>query len=232
MARFHLLRLSGIEPDYYVFPTHYAFNRECIELLEIPLEKIIPASNGSTIQADLLLVPSLINNWEFVDFDGYPHFQKQWLPSWLRNFYPQFKSAGCRKNRTRIYISRGDARYRRVANEEDVIDVLRSFGFVVCTPEKLSLPDQIEAFGAAEIVVAPHGAGLTNISFCPIDAVVLEFFSKHYLDSSYRLQSSVLGHRYYFMVDTETRLQSTAPLERDMVVNLTRLRRWLRLLGL
>jgi capsular polysaccharide biosynthesis protein len=65
----------------------------------------------------------------------------------------------------KIYITRNDALTRRVVNEQEVIEELTKIGFEIFSLEGLSIVDQAKLFSMAKIVVAPHGAGLTNLDF-------------------------------------------------------------------
>ncbi len=65
----------------------------------------------------------------------------------------------------RLYISRAQARVRRVLNEAAVMEVLGAVGFRLCRLEDMSFAEQVRLFAAAELVVAPHGAGLANLLF-------------------------------------------------------------------
>lgn len=83
--------------------------------------------------------------------------------AWLRkkvlnsmNIYPSEK-------KERIYISRIDAKERRVINEEEVLKLIKRYGFKFYELSNMSFDDQVQLFSKAEIVIAPHGAGLTNI---------------------------------------------------------------------
>jgi hypothetical protein len=95
---------------------------------------------------------------------------------------------------SRIYISRAKTAGRRVINEDDVLEALKPFGFVAYTLEEMSFTDQVRLFSQAEIVVAAHGAGLTNIMFAQ-NLKVIELFGS-YGDAAYFILSKVLGFDY------------------------------------
>lgn len=76
--------------------------------------------------------------------------------------------------RRRLLVSRRDARERRIANEDELERALRSQDFEIIVPGALTVHDQAEAFGSAEIIVGPHGAGLTNLLFARPGARVVE----------------------------------------------------------
>jgi capsular polysaccharide biosynthesis protein len=44
----------------------------------------------------------------------------------------------------------------------------------------MSVGQQIEKFADAEIVIAPHGAGIANIIFAPENATLIELLPKSY----------------------------------------------------
>lgn len=97
----------------------------------------------------------------------------------------------------RIYISRAQAKSRRIVNEEEVMASLAAYGFERYVLEELSFRDQVRLFQQAEAVVAPHGAGLANILFSE-RLTVLEIFGDS-VNPCYYTLASVLGYRYGFM---------------------------------
>jgi hypothetical protein len=76
----------------------------------------------------------------------------------------------------RIYISRNDARLRRVANEARIFPVLEERGFQRLILKGLPMALQVQHFRQAEAVVAPHGAGLAHTVWCKPGTKVIEFF--------------------------------------------------------
>ncbi|MBT3070621.1 glycosyltransferase family 61 protein [Rhodomicrobium sp. Az07] len=104
----------------------------------------------------------------------------------------------------RLYISRNDARLRRVLNEDDLLPVLKSFGFERVLLGKLPIERQVALFRNAEAVVAPHGAGLAHIAWAKPGAKVRELFPD--VDARGRrvgnatfnfwLMSQLIGHDY------------------------------------
>jgi capsular polysaccharide biosynthesis protein len=78
------------------------------------------------------------------------------------------------KPHRRIYISRSRATKRRIANEEEVIAVLRDFDFEVVHFEDHSFEEQVRIAAATKLMVANHGAGLTNMLFMPAGGQILE----------------------------------------------------------
>ena len=125
------------------------------------------------------------------------------LPSWYLDWFrgvalPPRRSAANR----RFYIPRGDAGYRRVRNEDALIDALTPRGFDVISLTDLSLADQIALFHDAEAVVAAHGAGLANLLF-GTDVAVVELFNSPFVRPHYAHISASVGHRWRYTLAHE-----------------------------
>jgi capsular polysaccharide biosynthesis protein len=73
----------------------------------------------------------------------------------------------------RLFISRRHFPGRQLVNEAQVIDVFERYGFEVVFPEELGLLEQARLFASASAVAGVKGAALTNMVFCPPEAVVI-----------------------------------------------------------
>jgi capsular polysaccharide biosynthesis protein len=100
-------------------------------------------------------------------------------------------SRGSRK----LYITRAGAARRRVVNEDALLELARSRGYEPVALETLTLPESAALMSEAQAVLAPHGAGLANIVFCPADCRVVEFFSLH-ISPEYWLLAARMGLDY------------------------------------
>jgi len=124
-------------------------------------------------------------------------YTPKWAIEYLRNhFLGQKAHSDWRGTKKKIYISRQRAASRRVVNYSQLEDFLLNQGFITIYPEELGLSETVEVIQGAEIVVSPHGAGLTNILFASSKAIVIELFGAHYT-TQYRLLSRSLGQRYF-----------------------------------
>ncbi|MBS1503568.1 MAG: glycosyltransferase family 61 protein [Bacteroidetes bacterium] len=74
----------------------------------------------------------------------------------------------------KLYVSRELAKRRKVINEPEVVDTLKSHGFTVFHPEKFTFLEQVAIFSKAKYLVGEHGSGLTNLLFMPANSSVLE----------------------------------------------------------
>ncbi len=232
LPRIELLRLSGrdlAEIDWFLVNScQHQFQRESLRILGIPEEKVLESDRLPHIQATELIVPS---------FAGYLGWPSGWAMDFLRREFLKgiIPSSSYPK---RIYISRSKARYRRVLNEEDVVEVLEQFGFVSILPESMSLAEQIAHFYHAEVIVAAHGSGLTNTIFCSQGTKVIELVSPHYISHYYWGSSQYLQLEHYFLAGEAfecypiRQLMYQNSLTEDILVNLSSLKRMVEVVGL
>ena len=86
----------------------------------------------------------------------------------------------------KIFIDRRKATHRKIVNQEAVINEVQKAGFEIIDPGVMDFADQIRCFSQARIILAPHGAGLTNVIWAPPGAIVAEFMPIGLNDVGYR----------------------------------------------
>jgi len=79
-----------------------------------------------------------------------------------------------------IYVARTDSQYRPLGNEAQLIAIMERLGVHTIVPGAHSVAEQVQHFRAARLVVAPHGAGLSNIAFCEPGTLIYELLPRHY----------------------------------------------------
>jgi len=77
-----------------------------------------------------------------------------------------------------IIISRKKAFERKIINEEELLGFLNEFNFEAIALESLSFLEQVTLFANAGIVIASHGAGITNLIYSK-KCLLIEMFPKH-----------------------------------------------------
>ena len=137
----------------------------------------------------------------------------------------------------KIYISRAKNHYRQVINETDIIEILVNFGFKVFFLESLSLDEQVTLFASAKIIIAPHGAGLTNIVFCNSGTKLLEIFSPNYVHVCYWHICNLVGVEYFYLIGEGRRpcdYEPTPfpfPYRDNITININKFRKILNYIG-
>lgn len=124
---------------------------------------------------------------------------------------------------TRLYVSRADADRRHVQNESAVLDVLEPLGFRKIVPGELPYEQQIEAFAGADVLVGPHGAGLTNMLYAT-DATVVELLVDGAPTPHFFVMATELGLDYNFHLCTPVEQEGVEARHWDMIADPERLR--------
>ena len=101
-----------------------------------------------------------------------------------------------KKKKNRIYISRKNAQIRRIFNEKDFCIFLNKFEFTTYYAEQLSYAEQVKLFKNAEIIISPHGAGLTNFLFSS-SPLIIEIHPEHRVKSHYAMLSLSVNSKYF-----------------------------------
>ncbi|MCP8968347.1 glycosyltransferase family 61 protein [Ectobacillus ponti] len=190
IARLHMLEAAGIPYNKLLLNMkgNRPFQQETLALLGIDQSRILTCHEHLHLQAHKLIVPSIV---------GYLGHMPKWTCRYLRSrFLPYSRKVfGYEK----IYIKRKYARHRRVINEDEVAAFLEQRGFRTVVLEELSVVEQMNIFASAEVVVAPHGGGLTNLVFCSPRTKVIEFFAPNYINGLYWVLSNHVDLDYYYL---------------------------------
>ncbi|MEO0469435.1 MAG: glycosyltransferase family 61 protein [Bacteroidota bacterium] len=210
LPKLHMMEQAGIGWDdidaLVINSNEEGYIREVLEWLEVPMEKIISNRAHPHIQADRLLylsAPCRVSN------------PPKWLVDWLQASFSRAVSPRPDLPK-RIYISRAGAKFRQLTNRPAVEALVEASGFAVIRLEDLPLADQIALFAQAEAVVAPHGAGLTHLSWCRPGTKVIEFFSPYFQNLCYYALADMAGLDYYYLMGEGAQL----PEGRDAQINI------------
>jgi len=201
------------------------FQEETLGLLGL-LDKIIVLKKNEHIQADELIVPSL---------PGDSGDMSLWVCDYLRESFLPAASCRVEEGKKRLYISRSKSNARKVLNESEVMAVLKPLGFETVFSEEISFQEQVNYFSQAEVIIAPHGAGLSNLVFCNEKAKVLEFFSPNYVNACYYALADIVGLEYYYLIGEGKRPPDHCDPEivgANIIIDIASLRKLLNMMGL
>ena len=162
---------------------------ESLSLLGIPLNKLIFADIDTHIQPERFIIPSLPGS------TGNP---PAWALKFLRESFLNHKSEI--EPISKLYISRAKASYRNFINEDEVFEYMSAIGFTTIYLEEHNFKTQIALLSNAEVIVAPHGAGLTNLIWCNPGTKVLEIFSPNYVNICFWSIANQLQLDYYYLI--------------------------------
>jgi hypothetical protein len=166
-----------------------------------------------------LIVNSPLNEWQLESLKllGFPHqdlielgadhlqLETLYFPEytginpetlrWLRERL--FVAIAPESRPRRVYVTRRLAAKRRLLNESEIEPLLEQHGFIIAELETLSFAEQVRLFAQAEIIVGPHGAGLTNMVWAPPGCKVMEVQHPDYVNVMYYMLAEVLQQRYW-----------------------------------
>ena len=188
----------GVTPDAVVVNSTHRYHRELLTRLGLDKLRRIEATKHVAVRADTLLVPCLPN----------PNtLAPPWVTSFLQQRLPPMRTTGLP---TKLYVTRGQRpNTRRVVDDAGLRGALEREGFVTLDPGTVSLQEQIDHFAAARVIVAPHGAGLTNINFCRPGVRVLELFAPTYLNPGFwAITSNIADSHYRYLVADRPRTRA------------------------
>jgi hypothetical protein len=185
---------TGDHPTLIVGPDFGGFQRETLELLGYGPDDWMEWDVAQA-RVDRLVVPSSPREFYTPQGEISPT-PVDWLRTEVRTRVAgrvdpdQFSSL--------VYISRDDADRRQVTNEAELMDALAPLGFERYLLAQMSTVETISLLMHADVIVGPHGAGLTDIVFAD-DATVIELCRGRRPNTpAYRVLASQVGldHRY------------------------------------
>lgn len=190
LPKFALLEQAGIclqTIDHFVVRCNSAFQRQTLALLGVPLDKIIRPSPDTLTHCENLIVPYLKHDRGDRFYNGLGLGMASWVPQWMKlTFLSGNRQVNTDQLRNspeyfskRLYISRSERGTRAPVDEERLVKELKNRGFSCVSMETMNVTEQANLMAHADWVIAPHGAGLTNITFCKPGTVVLEIFGEY-----------------------------------------------------
>lgn len=182
---------------------HYFLSRLCPQNVQL-----VPVSKDRVYQPEIYLFNS------FVTKRASGFVREPFLSRVQRRIIGRDKGSTAR-----ILISRARSSSRRIRNEAQLVQALKTLGFEKYTLEEMSPHDQVDLFAQAEFVVAPHGAGLANLLFSSQTAVV-ELFGSSFVVPHYYLLCKAMGHPYQYICGYSADRDADIRVEVDHVLHL------------
>jgi len=197
-------------------------HRQCLARAGIAPEQIVCLRRGRIAKFGELWVPSLLFCGS-VGRDGMGgglYWNSEAIKFIRRRLRLDFSARPMR----RIYVGRKDARWRRLINEAEIVQMLGRFGFEAVDPGAMSLDEQIELAASAQIIVGAFGAGMNLLLFAPEGTPVVEL--KYDLEGLMDINGALTGtlRQPHHEIIGESRRTHPDLLKRDFTVAADRVR--------
>jgi capsular polysaccharide biosynthesis protein len=174
----------------YVVPVSGAFVGDSLALIGITADRLIAYDGKHPFGAEEMLFIEPFSREFVVPYAALYQALSERIISTIKN-QPLAPETDLPK---RIYISR--SKERVVRNELELLPLLQRFGIYPFNFDHLTLPQQIRLTSQAELVMGPHGAGLTHALFMPHNSTIIEMFSPNFVNHCFLGLARLRGVRY------------------------------------
>jgi hypothetical protein len=92
---------------------------------------------------------------------------------------------------------------RRCVNEDEVVELFKSYGYEEVFCENMTMKEKIGLFNSAKYVAGPIGGGMCNVIFSPPETKVISINSPLFFDINTRFEYSMFHTQLHHFNDTE-----------------------------
>lgn len=165
LPKLALWRQTGTRRGLLTPPLDHPYQRQSLQLAGVGEDRIVQLRQHVRTTGDLIFSERIAPGLNRISRTVVPFFA---------DLRARAEPAAARPPARRILLSRAMAKNRRLGNEAEIMAALAPLGFQAVSAETLTVPQQAALFAGAEMVVAPHGAGLANLAFCRPGTIVVE----------------------------------------------------------
>jgi hypothetical protein len=212
LPRIEIFRRMNLLPRRLGVALTEPFQQQSLDLMQFTPDDLQLSSGCATFFEELYYCTPMV----FPDVTRSGGFFERAL--WANQMLRGLAAASQEGNAKRIYISRRDAKIRRLEQEDELVRKLDALGFVEVTLTGMPFKSQIDLFASAEMVVSMHGAGLANAAFMAPGAGLIEILAPDRLWPTYRGVAARSGLSYFPYVGERAgqRLETDSDLAVDV----------------
>lgn len=152
---------------------NFSFQKEMLLALDFPFDKIIETGEGDCFLCEKLVVPSH-ETFSMASYD----FLKNKLA-------PKLNVVSNENTPKRIYISRKNAKWARIVNEEEILPALKKYDFDIIQFEDYTIVEQINFMQNSDFVIGVQGSGLINVAYQKENSKIIEICDKNNIVLTY-----------------------------------------------
>ncbi|HYI73022.1 MAG TPA: glycosyltransferase family 61 protein, partial [Skermanella sp.] len=231
IPRMRMLTWAGIpfdSIDTLIIRRLEPWHREALDLLGVPQEKVRECGETAHIQAERLLVPSDVEDYDYSVFPTYISHDP-WVARVVAELVPDDDHLLDSPAAEHLYISRERATWRRILNEQELKAFLEARGFRTVFFEEMTLREKARALRQASIIVAPVGAGLAHLPMGRPGSHAIILYAEDCFVSSYWLLCASCDIAHVAVLTPSLSrffpraVEQTLEIARDLLVDLTAL---------
>lgn len=102
-------------------------------------------------------------------------------------------------NYNRVYVTRKNARFRKIKNENDLIKCLQKYNFHILDFDNIKFEEERKMCFSVEIFISIHGSGLTNQLLMSSKVKVVELRHVKSTQNTFFSLASALENDYYYL---------------------------------
>lgn len=223
-----LTAIDKIPDAILIYPEEWdkiSYVRESLQLIKDLKTLKIPADHHIIIPK-FALIPC--RKWT-------SHFDQAMLEKMKTEMYDLLNIIPTTTPTKKIYISRKKAQRRKISNEIELEILLKKYDIVSICFEDLSFSEQVTLMSETKLIIASHGAGLTNINFLQAKSAVIELSPKLDDFNKFRFpfwrMAELLQLNYYSLFCNKTN-HPTDEYEADIEVDLNNFIEFMKSLNL
>jgi len=103
----------------------------------------------------------------------------------------------------RIFLTRNRGTLRFIENEEEILNILKPYGFAKMDTSDMSFLEQVTLFSETSHLIAVHGAGITNILFGSKMSILEIHHVSEYMPFHYIMLASLLGFNHEIILGSQ-----------------------------
>jgi hypothetical protein len=191
-------------------PFNGNYEHEYLQLLDLNPDRLIDSSVNKVISPRILTGNG--RNW-------HPNIAD--ILSLKRHIEKKFQPV--KTTADRIYISRSGR--RRIINEDELIELLKQFNFLIIEDKERSVTEQISIYHNASFILGPHGASFANIIWCEPGTHLFELFSPNYAPDFFLYLTNVMDMKYsgYYEGVPDSKVDYLEGISEDIYVSIPKL---------
>lgn len=186
--------------NYFYFSKLNNFQKESLKFMKIDQARFIDSNKLRHIESEKLIAVTHPNYFKKTIFFAHSNLPK-WIIYSLKNIF--LKKKVKKSFYKKIFIDRSDStqKHCKLINNNEVIIFLKKKGFKILQLNKIKFFNQISIFKNCKEIIAPHGAGLANLTFCKSGTKVSEIIPKNIKNNVYKRISNInnLKHKFVYL---------------------------------